>query len=127
MGQVNFSSGAVSYLVADALGSLRGALSASGTLTASTSYDAYGNPESSGGLSAYTPFGFAGGYTDPAGVIYLIGRYHQQYLAEHKWVLRFGRHRCATKYPIGLVPHRASPVGRSCILAVTLYGSSDGC
>ncbi len=46
-GQVNLSSGAVSYLVADARGSLRGALSASGTqLTASTSYDAYGNPES---------------------------------------------------------------------------------
>ncbi|MGA8680462.1 MAG: hypothetical protein WB592_08275 [Acidimicrobiales bacterium] len=37
----------------------------------------------SGGLSAYTPFGFAGGYTDPTGVIYLIGRYHQQYLAQH--------------------------------------------
>ena len=39
-----------------------------GSLTASTSYDAWGNPETTGGLTAYTPFGFAGGYTDPTGL-----------------------------------------------------------
>ena len=43
---------------------------------ASTSYDAWGNPETSGGLTSSTPFGFAGGYTDPTGLIYLIGRYY---------------------------------------------------
>jgi RHS repeat-associated protein len=74
--QVNLSTGTVTYLVSDALGSVRGVLSSSGSLTASTSYDAYGNPETTGGLSADTPFGFAGGYTDPTGLVYLIGRYY---------------------------------------------------
>ena len=45
-------------------------------LTAHTSYDAWGNPETTGGLTSYTPFGFAGGYTDPTGLIYLIDRYY---------------------------------------------------
>ena len=51
-------------------------MSATGSLTASTSYDAWGNAETSGGLSANTPFGFAGAYTDPSGLIYLIHRYY---------------------------------------------------
>jgi RHS repeat-associated protein len=62
--------------VDDALGSVRGVLSSSGSLTASTSYDAWGNPETTGGLSSYTPFGFAGGYTDLTGNVYLINRYY---------------------------------------------------
>jgi RHS repeat-associated protein len=74
--QVNLSSGTPNYLVADALGSVRGIVSASGSLTASISYDASGNPETTGGLTTYTPFGFAGGYTDPTGLIYLIHRYY---------------------------------------------------
>jgi RHS repeat-associated protein len=74
--QVNLSSGAVSYLVSDALGSVRGVVSQSGSLSASTSYDAWGNPLTSGGLSAETPFGFAGGYTDPNGLVYLLHRYY---------------------------------------------------
>jgi RHS repeat-associated protein len=74
--QVNLSIGAITYLVADALGSVRGVVSSAGSLTASTSYDAWGNPETTGGLSADTPLGFAGGYTDPSGLIYLIGRYY---------------------------------------------------
>ena len=74
--QVNLSTGAVVYLVADTLGSIRGVVSSTGTLTASTDYDAWGNPETTGGLSAYTPFGFAGGYTDPTGLIYLVNRYY---------------------------------------------------
>ena len=74
--QVDLSTGAVTYLASDALGSVRGVLSSSGSLVASTSYDAYGNPETTGGLSSYTPFGFAGGYTDPTGLVYLIGRYY---------------------------------------------------
>jgi RHS repeat-associated protein len=74
--QVNLSTGTIQYLVDDALGSVRGVLSSSGSLTASTSYDAWGNPETTGGLSSYTPFGFAGGYTDLTGNVYLINRYY---------------------------------------------------
>jgi RHS repeat-associated protein len=73
---VNLSSGAISYLVTDALGSVRGVVGSSGSLAASTSYDAWGNPETSGGLSRYTPFGYAGGYTDPTGLLYLVNRYY---------------------------------------------------
>jgi RHS repeat-associated protein len=73
--QVSLSSGTVSYLVTDALGSVRGVVS-SGTLTASTTYDAWGNVEAASSLLAYTPFGFAGGYTDPTGEVYLVNRYY---------------------------------------------------
>lgn len=73
--QVNLSTGSIQYLNSDALGSVRGVISSAGSLTASTSYDAWGNPETDGGLTAETSFGFAGGYTDPTGLIYLIGRY----------------------------------------------------
>jgi RHS repeat-associated protein len=74
--QVNLASGTNSYLVADSLGSVRGTVNNSGTLTGGTSYDAWGNPETPGGLTGTTPFGFAGGYTDPTGLIYLIDRYY---------------------------------------------------
>ena len=55
---------------------MRGVVSSTGSVSTSTSYDAWGNPETTGGLSAETPFGFAGGYTDPSGLVYLIGRYY---------------------------------------------------
>lgn len=74
--QVNLSSGAVSYLVADTLGSTRGIVDSTGTLSGTTGYDVWGNPETAGGLGSFTPFGFAGGYTDPTGLIYLINRYY---------------------------------------------------
>jgi RHS repeat-associated protein len=74
--QVNLSTGAVTYLVSDLLGSVRGIVSSSGTLTATTAYDAWGNTETPGGLTAATPFGYAGGYTDVTGLIYLINRYY---------------------------------------------------
>ncbi|MCU1493585.1 MAG: hypothetical protein JWO62_1349, partial [Acidimicrobiaceae bacterium] len=74
--QVNLSSGTIQYLASDALGSVRGVVSASGALTSSTAYGAYGTPETSGGLTSYTPFGFAGGYTDPTGLVYLVNRYY---------------------------------------------------
>ena len=74
--QVNLSSGSITYLSSDAIGSVRGVVSLSGSLTASTSYDAYGNPETMGGVMSYTPFGFAGGYTDPTGLVYLVHRYY---------------------------------------------------
>jgi RHS repeat-associated protein len=74
--QVSLASGAVTYLSTDALGSVRGTVNSSGTLTGSTSYDAWGNPEIAGGLTSITPFGYAGGYTDPTGLIYLDDRYY---------------------------------------------------
>jgi RHS repeat-associated protein len=63
------------YLVTDSLGSVRGTVIGSGALTG-TGYDAWGNPQTVGGLTATTPFGFAGGYTDPTGLIYLLNRYY---------------------------------------------------
>jgi RHS repeat-associated protein len=74
--QVNLSTGATTYLSTDVLGSVRGTVSSSGTLTATTSYDAWGNPQKSAGLTATTPYGYAGGYTDPDGLVYLIDRYY---------------------------------------------------
>jgi RHS repeat-associated protein len=74
--QVNLATGTVTYLVTDSLGSVRGTVNSSGALTGTTSYDAWGNPQTSGGLTATTPFGFAGGYTDPDGLIYLVNRYY---------------------------------------------------
>jgi RHS repeat-associated protein len=74
--QVGLAAGTVTYLVTDTLGSVRGTVSSSGALTGTTSYDAYGNPQTAGGLTATTPFGYAGGYTDPDGLIYLIHRYY---------------------------------------------------
>jgi RHS repeat-associated protein len=74
--QVNLSTGTPVYLLADTIGSIRGVVSSSGALTASTSYDAWGNPLTAGGLTSNTPLGYAGGYTDPDGLIYLINRYY---------------------------------------------------
>jgi RHS repeat-associated protein len=74
--QVNLNDGTITYLVADRLGSVRGTVTASGTLTNTTSYDAWGNPQTSGGLASHTPFGYAGSYTDPTGLTYNIRRYY---------------------------------------------------
>jgi RHS repeat-associated protein len=74
--QVNLSTGTLTYLLADALGSVRGTVDATGALTASTAYDAWGNPETPSGLTAQTPFGYAAGYTDPTGLVYLLNRYY---------------------------------------------------
>ena len=74
--QVNLTTGTTVYLVADSLGSVRGVVASSGSLSGSVDYDAWGNPETAGGLSSYTPFGFAGACTDPSGMVYLIGRYY---------------------------------------------------
>jgi RHS repeat-associated protein len=60
----------------DALDSVRGTINSTGSLTATMTYDAWGNPSTAGGLTALTPFGFAGGYTDPTGLIYLEQRYY---------------------------------------------------
>jgi RHS repeat-associated protein len=74
--QVNLTTGTITYLGTDSLGSVRGIINSSGALTATTSYDAWGNPQTVGGLTTATPFGFAGGYTDLDGLIYLVNRYY---------------------------------------------------
>jgi RHS repeat-associated protein len=74
--QVSLANGTVTYLVSDALESVRGTVNSSGTLTGSTSYDAWGNPLTNAGLTGTTPFGYAGAYTDPDGLLYLINRYY---------------------------------------------------
>ena len=74
--QVSLTTGTPVYLVTDSLGSVRGAVNSSGTLTGTAAHDAWGNPLTAGGLTATTPFGYAGGYTDPDGLIYLIDRYY---------------------------------------------------
>jgi YD repeat-containing protein len=52
--QVNLNTGVITYLMDDA----------------------WGNPPTAIGLTAYSPFGFAGAYTDATGLIYLINRYY---------------------------------------------------
>jgi RHS repeat-associated protein len=74
--QVSLATGTVTYLVTDLLGSVRGTVNSSGALTGTTSYDAWGNPQTTAGLTATTPFGFAGGYTDADALLYLINRYY---------------------------------------------------
>jgi RHS repeat-associated protein len=51
-------------------------VNSTGALTNTASYDAWGNPSIVGGLTGVTPFGYAGGYTDPDGLIYLLNRYY---------------------------------------------------
>jgi RHS repeat-associated protein len=72
--QMSLSSGTSDYLISDALGSVRGVVSSAGIL-AWTSYDAYGKAGSTA-VVADTPFGFAGGYTDGTGLVYLLNRYY---------------------------------------------------
>lgn len=74
--QIDLSSGQITYLATDALGSVRGIINSAGAITGSTNYDAWGNPAGTDGLTSATPFGFAGSYTDPDGLLYLIDRYY---------------------------------------------------
>lgn len=72
--QVDLSTGAVTFLVSDALGSARGAVSSAGGLEATANYDAWGNVEGSSTLSSYTSIGFDGVATDESGLIYFVHR-----------------------------------------------------
>ena len=50
--QVSLATGAITYLSTDLIGSVRGTVNSAGSLTATTSYDAWGNPQTTGGLTA---------------------------------------------------------------------------
>jgi RHS repeat-associated protein len=112
--QVNISTGTIRYLDADALGSVRGVVSSSGSLSASTSYDAWGNPETSGGLTSYTPFGFATGYSDVTQLIYLVNRYYDptagQFITMDPMVIATGQ---AYSYTGGNPVNAIDPLGLS--------------
>jgi RHS repeat-associated protein len=111
--QVNISTGAITYLVTDALGSARGAVNSSGVLTGTTSYEAWGNPQTPGGLTSTTPFGFAGGYTDAGGLIYLLARYYDpatgQFLSVDPLVSQTSQ---AYEYAYGDPVQATDPTGR---------------
>lgn len=125
--QVNLSTGAARYLVHDALGSVRGIVS-TGALIATTSYDAWGNPLTSGGLTSYTPFGYAGGYTDPTGLIYLISRYYDpatgQFISVDPDVAQTGQ---PYAYTGGDPVSEADPVGQqwAWIVPCSICGFTD--
>ena len=73
--QVNESTGAPTYFYTDQLGSVVMEADLSGSVIGTQSYSAYGSLASSTG-SDPTPFGYAGGYTDATGLIYLVHRYY---------------------------------------------------
>jgi Peptidase family M23 len=73
--QVSLANGAMSYLLSDSGGSVRGIVNGStGAVTASTTYDAFGNPTTAAvnqggvnypGVTLNTPIGAGASYTDP--------------------------------------------------------------
>jgi YD repeat-containing protein len=69
--EVDTSTGDVSYIVSDNQG-VRIVLAFDGTSVGSESYNSYGQTLGSTG----GPFGFAGAYTDPSGLEYLVHRYY---------------------------------------------------
>ncbi len=70
------SSGAPTYLLADQLGSTRALTGSAGSLTATFTYDAWGNLAGSTG-SATTPFMYAGQYLDSTtGLYYMQARWY---------------------------------------------------
>ena len=73
--QVSETTGAPTYLYTDQLGSVVMEAVQSGNIVGTQSYSPYGSLASSTGTDP-TPFGFAGGYTDATGLIYLINRYY---------------------------------------------------
>ena len=120
--QVNLATGTITYLMSDLLGSVRGTIDSSGTLTNTATYDAWGTA-SNGGLTGQTPFGYAGSYTDPTGLTYNIGRYYDpstgQFLSVDPLVDETAQpYAYAGDNPVGAV----DPSGA----AVELGGGSDG-
>ena len=73
---MNLSTGTITYLVADASGRCEDRELRRDRSTASTDYDAWGNPETSGGLSSLHAFRLRRGLHRSDGLVYLIGRYY---------------------------------------------------
>jgi RHS repeat-associated protein len=80
--QINTSTGTVTYLHHDQAGSTRLLTGSTGTVTGSTTFDAYGNKTGSTGTST-TPLGFDGQYTSSdTGLIYLRNRVYDPATAQ---------------------------------------------
>ncbi len=71
--QISVGGAQPSFLVADTTG-IREKLSTSGAVVGSATYATYGTPCSTCVIG--TPFGFAGGYRDQSGLVYLLHRYY---------------------------------------------------
>ena len=127
--QIDLTSGTITYLVSDRLGSVRGTVNASGTLTNTTSYDAWGNPQTSGGLTASTPFGYAGNYTDPTGLTYNIRRYYDPQTGQFISVDPFvDQTEAPYAYVNGDPVNKTDPLGLGCSVLGTLNPfSSNNC
>jgi RHS repeat-associated protein len=79
LAQIDRATGEVVYLHADLIGSVRTVTDTSGTIiVADADYTPYGTPVdvTADPVSAITPFGYAGQYTDPTGNLYLRARYY---------------------------------------------------
>lgn len=76
--QVDATTGAIDYLHADLIGSIRSVTDSTGAVVADSDYTAYGTPldVNDTPVSDVTPFGYAGQYTDLTGLIYLRARYY---------------------------------------------------
>ena len=79
--QVSETTGAPTYLYTDQLGSVVMEAVQSGNIVGTQSYSPYCSLASSTGTDP-TPFGFAGGYTDATGLIYLINRYYDPMIGQ---------------------------------------------
>ncbi|MHB8264068.1 MAG: RHS repeat-associated core domain-containing protein, partial [Acidimicrobiales bacterium] len=98
----------------------------SGTMTGQASYDAYGNVIA-GGLSNITPFGYAGGYTDPTGLVYLINRYYDpstgQFVSVDPLVSLTNQ---PYQYVGGDPVNQVDPLGLMCLDALDPFSSGFG-
>ena len=74
----------VSYLHTDLIGTVRTVTDASTTITGDADYTPYGTPiaVNSEPAADITPFGYAGQYTDPTGLLYLRARYYDPTTAQ---------------------------------------------
>lgn len=77
LAQVN-ADNSVDHLHTDQTGSVRTITNSTGNVVADSDYNPYGTPTDINGapVSAITPFGYAGQYTDPTGLLYLRARYY---------------------------------------------------
>ena len=78
LAQVDAITGAVEYLHADLIGSVRMLTNTAGAIVADSDYTAYGQPlaVTSSTVSVVSRFGYAGSYSDPTGLLYLRARYY---------------------------------------------------
>ena len=72
--RLSTASGSSTYLFSDPEG-VRLTFDSSGSINSIVTYNPYGQI-TAGGISGITPFGYAGGYTDPTGLVYLVNRYY---------------------------------------------------